>query len=482
MKKNIMKFFEEKRPILWIKPDNFEEVLELIKESLIPNEKNRIFVYEDKKLIDFKEKVDVEGINSLFLALDELYPQGIRKVPIYLILKNSIEEILKKNNLEYIEEIIENKMDNPNYNFTLIVLENEEVPNKLEKNTYVIDEKVLKSQVDLKKYIEYKLKEQNKTLDEKNLQEFSEFLKAKIISILKKKESSIDKDMIYVEKGLYKPKFSKEDIELDDIEVYKYPVTQELWNEIMGTNPSYYQGALRPVENIKWIDALYFCNKLSELNGLEPVYLIEEGEYKGLFLKNIRYLNGELVDPDEADFSKTEGYRLPLEVEWEWFAAGGKIAMNEGTFFNNNKHNCKIRRDSQADYLKETYAVGKYNPNELGIYDCCGNVYEWCYDKGSILDVYGNLFKEEKESYITNSKKYIYVKDEGIFGLGEYRVVKGCDDIDNCPNFGEHSYTQKKVFARNTWARAGVDRYHYSNFNEINTNSGFLGFRFVRTV
>ena len=95
----------------------------------------------------------------------------------------------------------------------------------------------------------------------------------------------------------------------------------------MGTDPSNFKGARRPVESILWIDALRYCNKLSEKYKLKPAYKIEKG-----VLTKIIYSDGEEVEPNKADFSEVEGYRLPTRLEWEWFASGGEIAVQEGTF------------------------------------------------------------------------------------------------------------------------------------------------------
>ena len=100
-----------------------------------------------------------------------------------------------------------------------------------------------------------------------------------------------------------------------DLLVSKYQTTQIRWKEIMGTEPSCFKGDRLPVESITWIEALEYCNKLSESYGLNPVYKIENNK-----LVAVIHNDGEEVYPDEADFSKTEGYRLPTEVEWEWFA------------------------------------------------------------------------------------------------------------------------------------------------------------------
>lgn len=181
--------------------------------------------------------------------------------------------------------------------------------------------------------------------------------------------------MVFVQGGRYTPSFFGEEREVKDLFVSKYQTTQIRLKEMMGTDPSYFKGDRRPVESIKWIEALEYCNKLSEHYGLQPVYKIENDK-----LVAIIHNDGEEVYPDLADFSKTEGYRLPTELEWEWFARGGEVAIQDGTF--NMDYSGSNNIDEVAWYdknsQKQTHEVGTKKPNQLGLYDCTGNVWEWC--------------------------------------------------------------------------------------------------------
>ena len=162
----------------------------------------------------------------------------------------------------------------------------------------------------------------------------------------------------------------------------------------MGTDPSKYKGDKRPVEQITWIEALEYCNKLSEYYGLQPVYKIENNK-----LVAVIHNDGEEVYPDLADFSKTEGYRLPTELEWEWFARGGEIAIQDGTF--DFKYSGSNDIEEVAWYRgnseKESHIVGTKKPNQLGLYDCNGNVSEWCYDTSS-------------DSYTLEERSFVLIK------------------------------------------------------------------------
>ena len=213
------------------------------------------------------------------------------------------------------------------------------------------------------------------------------------------------KDMVIVNGGKYIPSFFNEEREVCNLEVCKYQTTQDMWMEVMEYNPSEFKGGRRPVENVSWWDALEFCNKLSEKHGLKPVYDLSRKK-EGIL--RIHQSNGKIEYPNVVDFRKTEGFRLPTEVEWEWFARGGEIAIQDGTF--NYKHSGSDNLNEVAWYYanseNRTHDVGAKRPNQLGLYDCSGNIYEWCYDTGS-------------DGYISEKTPYRYDETE------ESRVLKG---------------------------------------------------------
>ena len=139
-----------------------------------------------------------------------------------------------------------------------------------------------------------------------------------------------------------------------DFVMGKFPVTQGLWQRVMGNNPSRFKGVDRPVESVSWFDAVAFCNKLSQLEGFESVYTVD---------------GTRVVCNWNAN-----GYRIPTEQEWEYCAranesfqySGGDILSEVGWY-----------ADNSGD---ETQSVGLKKPNGFGLYDMSGNVYEWVWD------------------------------------------------------------------------------------------------------
>ena len=221
----------------------------------------------------------------------------------------------------------------------------------------------------------------------------------------------IFKDMVIVNGGKYTPSFFNEEREVCNLEVCKYQTTQDMWMEVMENNPSEFKGGRRPVENVSWWDALEFCNKLSEKYGLKPVYDLSLKEKSVL---RIHQSNDKIEYPNVADFRKTEGFRLPTELEWEWFARGGEIAMQDGTFDFIYSGSNDIYEVSWygINSGRKTHDVGIKKPNQLGIYDCSGNVYEWCYDTIN-------------SGYISEKTPYIYDETESN------RRLKGGSWYDN---------------------------------------------------
>ncbi len=191
---------------------------------------------------------------------------------------------------------------------------------------------------------------------------------AKSLKIEKYIPEDPEENMVFVEEGKHR------DIQILNLYVGKFPVIQDDWEKLMKNFPSFIEKhSGNPISNIAWIKALEYCNKLSEKNNFKPVYKIENGK-----LTKIIYKDGKEVLPSLADFSKTEGYRLPTCLEWEWFAEGGKKST-EWKIYSGSKYINEVgwHYKNSRDCI---HAVGLKKSNELGLYDCTGNVWEWCYD------------------------------------------------------------------------------------------------------
>ena len=166
-------------------------------------------------------------------------------------------------------------------------------------------------------------------------------------------------------------------VKLSNYHIGKTEVTQELWHAVMGNNPATFKGSKRPVERVSWNDCQEFIIKLNSLTG--------------------------------------QSFRLPTEAEWKFAARGG-----------NNSHGYKYAGSNCLNKVawywenshSETHEVATKSPNELGIYDMSGNVWEWCQDWYD-------------ENYYNSDSQSNSQESSSVFN----RVFRGGganDDIDCC--------------------------------------------------
>jgi formylglycine-generating enzyme len=139
----------------------------------------------------------------------------------------------------------------------------------------------------------------------------------------------------------------------------KHEVTQSQWERVMGSNPSRFKGANRPVETVSWDEVTFFCKKLTELErraGRLPAGM---------------------------------AYQLPTEAQWEYACrAGTKTAFSFGDSLTSVQANIRGGPGATTD-------VGKYPANAWGFHDMHGNAFEWCedvlgkYPTGAVSDPVG---------------------------------------------------------------------------------------------
>ena len=220
----------------------------------------------------------------------------------------------------------------------------------------------------------------------------------------------------------------------------KYEVTQREYEEMMGTNPSTLQlsygpttpivGANLPVTNVSWFDAIEYCNRRSQREGLTPAYTISGSG------------NNRIVTWNRS----ANGYRLPTSAEWEYacraetttpFNTGNNITTRQANYngfpYNNN--------DARGEDRRTTIPVGSFAPNQWGLYDMHGNVYEWCWDLGG--------------TYPSTAQT-----DPVGTASGTRRVYRG-------GSFASHAQFLRSAF----WSSHGPEQYTYD-----------LGFRLARNA
>lgn len=221
----------------------------------------------------------------------------------------------------------------------------------------------------------------------------------------------------------------------------KDDVTQAQLQQVSGINFSKVKDPSLPASTLSWQDAVAFCNLLSRLDGLPEAYEIEE---------KYVYNPDHFIIWSQSYYKvrwikASTGYRLPTESEWEWAARGGKLSHG---FRYPGSDDLEEVAWVKANSNGTIHPVGQKKPNELGLFDMTGNVYQYCWDQ-----------------YWDYSKDPLRVNPEGF----------------NYSN-SDHMEGTNHVLRGNTYLSQGGGTVSERNATPVGNRYPTMGFRIVRST
>ncbi len=255
-------------------------------------------------------------------------------------------------------------------------------------------------------------------------------------------------------------------VTVSDFYMSPYEVRQSEYAEVMGNDPSNFDGDDLPVENVSWLDAVAFCNALSEKENLTPAYTVD----------------GKTVTWDRS----ANGYRLPTEAEWEYACRTGtttpfntetSISPEESNYYGHYPYEIEDNYFSQGnlttkpgEYRQTTVAVDSFSPNGFGLYNMHGNVSEWVWDlygeystanevdptgpESGTRRIYRGGGWNDFAKNMRSAYRAALPEDKGSFNLGIRLVrnaVNGAGNIVSAEKDRENSTDGKVLIAFFSW-------------------------------